>query len=287
MKKKKSQELKKAAAETYSAAAEQSTYALQEAVAKAQHVLKGAVDRSGPVLKDAKERSAAFAARRLDHLEPRIKGALDRVTPAVETAREKLSDDVLPRLQGVLHEAAGHPVVAEATRRGGATIQALKGELEPKRKKSKVKAVFKFLAIGAAVAGAVAAVRHFLAPKDDGWTAHEPSKAYVNSNDTFATAARFAAETVEEEAPPAEESAVEDVLVNDSSPEAPTAAPESTYGEGSYVGANPPEGFTIKGNERSKKYHVEGTGGYERTIAEVWFNSEEAAQAAGFTKAQR
>jgi hypothetical protein len=28
----------------------------------------------------------------------------------------------------------------------------------------------------------------FLAPKDDGWTAHEPSKGYINK-DTFATAA--------------------------------------------------------------------------------------------------
>jgi len=29
------------------------------------------------------------------------------------------------------------------------------------------------------------------------------------------------------------------------------------------------------------------TGGYGRTIAEVWFNSEEAAQQAGFIRAQR
>ena len=35
------------------------------------------------------------------------------------------------------------------------------------------------------------------------------------------------------------------------------------------------------------KIHVPGTGGYERTIAEVWFESEAAAEAAGFTKAQR
>ena len=53
------------------------------------------------------------------------------------------------------------------------------------------------------------------------------------------------------------------------------------------MGTTPPEGYTIKGNERSKKYHVPGTGGYERTIAEVWFNSEEAAAEAGFVKAQR
>mgnify|MGYP002663283664 FL=1 len=65
------------------------------------------------------------------------------------------------------------------------------------------------------------------------------------------------------------------------------AKPAESYGEGSYVGSEPPADFTIKGNERSKKFHVPGTGGDERTIAEVWFNSEEAAEAAGFTKAQR
>jgi hypothetical protein len=58
-------------------------------------------------------------------------------------------------------------------------------------------------------------------------------------------------------------------------------------GEGVYVGHEPPEGFTIKGNERSMKYHVPESGGYGRTVAEVWFNSEEAAQQAGFVRAQR
>ena len=58
-------------------------------------------------------------------------------------------------------------------------------------------------------------------------------------------------------------------------------------GDGSYVGSEPPEGFVIKGNERSMKYHVQGNGGYERTIADVWFSSEDAAEAAGFTRAKR
>ena len=48
-----------------------------------------------------------------------------------------------------------------------------------------------------------------------------------------------------------------------------------------------PEGYTIKGNERSMKYHLPGSAAYERTIAEVWFASEEAAEAAGFVRAQR
>lgn len=67
--------------------------------------------------------------------------------------------------------------------------------------------------------------------------------------------------------------------------ESPLAA--NPYGDGSYMGDEPPEGFTIKGNDRSMKYHVPGSAAYDRTIAEVWFNSEEAAQAAGFVRAQR
>jgi hypothetical protein len=58
-------------------------------------------------------------------------------------------------------------------------------------------------------------------------------------------------------------------------------------GEGIYIGLEPPEGYTIKGNERSKKYHVPESAGYGRTTAEVWFNSEEAAARAGFIRAQR
>jgi hypothetical protein len=65
------------------------------------------------------------------------------------------------------------------------------------------------------------------------------------------------------------------------------AEPERYQGEGVYVGHEPPEGFTIKGNERSMKYHVPESSGYGRTVAEVWFNSEEAAKQAGFVRAQR
>ena len=67
------------------------------------------------------------------------------------------------------------------------------------------------------------------------------------------------------------------------------AAPlaDSPYGTGSYIGDEPPEGYSIKGNDRSMKYHVPGSAAYERTIAEVWFNSEDAAREAGFVRAQR
>ena len=55
---------------------------------------------------------------------------------------------------------------------------------------------------------------------------------------------------------------------------------------GVYVGVEPPEGYTIKGNERSMKFHTPDSNSYGRTIAQVWFLSEEAAEQAGFTKAQ-
>lgn len=302
---KKSRELKKAAAETASAAAEYSSTALKDGLDKAQELLAEAQKQAGPILRDAKVRTADFASRRLDDLEPHIKDALEKVSPAVDAARDKVTDDLLPKLQGALHQAAEHPAVTEATKRGSAAVQALKGELEPVKKKSKFKKVAKFLAIGAIVAGAVAAVRHFLAPKDDGWTAHEPSKAYVNNNDTFTNAAKFASDinnpSEHEVVVSEEELEVQDDMTAEGGPapdvtfvteqdvehEEADAKPAESYGEGSYVGSEPPADFTIKGNERSKKYHVPGTGGYERTIAEVWFNSEDAAQAAGFTKAQR
>ncbi|MGI8879482.1 MAG: 50S ribosomal protein L4 [Jatrophihabitans sp.] len=43
-----------------------------------------------------------------------------------------------------------------------------------------------------------------------------------------------------------------------------------------------PEGFPIKGNASSKLYHVPDSAFYDRTIAEVWFKTAEAAEAAGF-----
>ncbi|MGZ4614348.1 MAG: 50S ribosomal protein L17, sunset domain variant [Actinomycetes bacterium] len=59
-----------------------------------------------------------------------------------------------------------------------------------------------------------------------------------------------------------------------------TAATEAPYGEGS--SATQAEGFDIKGNADSMKYHVPGSPHYDRTEAEVWFATAEAAEQAGF-----
>ena len=66
---------------------------------------------------------------------------------------------------------------------------------------------------------------------------------------------------------------------------ADTAADAKDYGEGSFRGEEPPAGFDIKGNEDSMKYHTTESQWYDSTVAEVWFDSEASAEAAGFTKA--
>jgi large subunit ribosomal protein L4 len=46
-----------------------------------------------------------------------------------------------------------------------------------------------------------------------------------------------------------------------------------------------PEGYDIKGNAQSMKFHAPGGRWYDSTIAEFWFKTAEDAEAAGFTEA--
>ena len=51
------------------------------------------------------------------------------------------------------------------------------------------------------------------------------------------------------------------------------------------VGGGRPAGYDIKGNENSMLFHRPGGRWYDITIAEVWFDTAEAAEAAGFSEA--
>jgi len=67
--------------------------------------------------------------------------------------------------------------------------------------------------------------------------------------------------------------------------DAVTAQDAVDYGADSHLPLDDdsePEGFPIKGNASSKLYHVPGSAFYKRTVAEVWFRTPEAAEAAGF-----
>ena len=59
----------------------------------------------------------------------------------------------------------------------------------------------------------------------------------------------------------------------------------SPFGPGSHAALaddGQPDGFPIKGNASSMLYHVPGSSHYEQTVAEVWFDTAESAEAAGF-----
>ena len=66
------------------------------------------------------------------------------------------------------------------------------------------------------------------------------------------------------------------------------ASDQSPHGEGSHAPLDDvdemPEGYPIKGNAQSMLYHEPDTRYYGATKAEVWFDSAESAEAAGFSK---
>lgn len=75
--------------------------------------------------------------------------------------------------------------------------------------------------------------------------------------------------------------------------EAPKAeTPKAEAAEGQPAGSHAPlesgeapEGFEVKGNADSMKYHVPGSRWYSSTKAEIWFDSAESAEAAGYAPA--
>jgi small subunit ribosomal protein S2 len=77
---------------------------------------------------------------------------------------------------------------------------------------------------------------------------------------------------------PAEEKAEEKAAVAEGEYGADSAAPLED--------GSAPEGFEVKGNKTSKKFHAPSSPWYDRTNAEVWFRTAEAAEKAGFVNAE-
>jgi large subunit ribosomal protein L17 len=97
------------------------------------------------------------------------------------------------------------------------------------------------------------------------------------------------ADAAEAQEVPAAEDAAEDAVDVDEVDEVEESpsTDDAPYGEGSHAPLDDPdeapEGFEIKGNADSMLYHLPGTPFYGRTVAEVWFATAEAAEAAGFS----
>lgn len=276
-----------------------------------------------PVLDDALDRVSPAVDATMKAVRPAVEDALQAIPPTVNFAREKVQADYLPRLAEALRDLASQPLAKEL--KVAVASAALARELEkasaPKR--SGWRTFGKILLAGAVLGGVVVAIRKLLADPSTGWETHTPKTAYVADpvadvvDDVKAKAAKAAdtaadktaevkdkvadvtkaasakvtevAEDVQEKVADAKGDIEEklDKLADEAEGGEESPLARNPYGEGSYVGDEPPEGFNIKGNDRSMKYHVPGSAAYERTLAEVWFNSEEAAQAAGFVRAQR
>ncbi|MCT1367289.1 50S ribosomal protein L17 [Kocuria massiliensis] len=104
------------------------------------------------------------------------------------------------------------------------------------------------------------------------------SKSVVNEATQAANAA--AASNQATEAPVVEEPAAEEPAAEE--------VPASDLPAGSHApleSGEAPEGFQIKGNRDSMKYHVPGSRWYENTRAEIWFDTADSAIAAGYAPA--
>lgn len=200
------------------------------------------------------------------HLAPRVNEAVEKVAPVVAQAYETLSDridDVEPKLAALLEQAEPAELEVSTKRRFG-----LIGKL------------ITVLGLAGLAGGLVVLARKFLGTGDDGWAPAAQGSGWSPEPKVTPAAAKRAAEAATD--------SEEDEEVQSTGEDVVTEAEETEgYGEGAYVGDNPPEGFVIKGNERSMKYHTPHAAGYERTIADVWFETEAAAQASGFTRATR
>jgi large subunit ribosomal protein L22 len=115
-------------------------------------------------------------------------------------------------------------------------------------------------------------------------SARDTARAATGGRRTRSASEARAARVARSRAAAPAEAPVTDEVVADEAVEVVEA--ESPYGRGSAApleDGSAPEGFSIKGNADSMLYHPDDSPYFEQTKAEVWFATEEAAEAAGFS----
>ena len=115
----------------------------------------------------------------------------------------------------------------------------------------------------------------------------EPIAKKATVKEAEAATKRAAKDAKKAEKPAKDEEVVEVEVEKTESTEATEAAAELPQGAvaANEDGSSPDEAYTVKGNMNSMKYHEPDGQWFEQTVAEVWFQSAEDAEAAGFTKA--
>ena len=293
-------------------ALEQGSNAFTDAVNYITPRAKDAAQHTYDYAKDAAQRASEgvgpFIQDARDRIVPLVSEAAERMQPtlehAYETAKDRVEHDVYPVFQDLWTDANENPTVQEASRRGRSAVAALRGDLllpEPKpvpvkREGGLLGKILTVLGIAAVVGVVVIVIRAVLGSDDDGWSPAEPMRPGHEDEEAAWGDSPFDSDSDVDTSAQESIDEAEEAMVSEGgplNPEDQSGAGESAqraeqgYGEGAYVGSEPPEGFIIKGNERSMKYHTPEAAGYDRTNADVWFNSEEAALAAGFIRALR
>ena len=209
------------------------------------------------VIAEAVEEGRYIAARR-----PKVAAAGESAEPKPERSPEE--EAAFTQAQTEARNAAAH---AQADREARLTASKTKPEAAPAAE----------------------------APADEAPAPEAAPAAEAPADEAPAPEAAPAAEAPAEEAPAADEApAPEAAPAAEAAPvaeapadEAPAAAAEAPYGEGSHApldSGEQPDGYPIKGNAGSLLYHGTDSPFYGRTKAEVWFATEAAAEAAGFSK---
>lgn len=115
----------------------------------------------------------------------------------------------------------------------------------------------------------------------------EPIAKKATVKEAEAATKRAAKDAKKAEKPAKDEEVVEVEVEQTESTQAAEAAAELPQGAvaANEDGSSPDDAYTVKGNMNSMKYHEPDGQWFEQTVAEVWFQSAEDAEAAGFTKA--
>ncbi len=124
------------------------------------------------------------------------------------------------------------------------------------------------------------------AKKDDAKKAEPKKDDAPKADEAKKDDAPKADEAKKDDAPKADEAKADEAPAAEAT--APAALVDGGFGADSAApteDGSAPEGFTVKGNKDSMKYHVEGSQWYDQTEAEVWFRTPDAAVAAGFEPA--
>ncbi len=209
----------------------------------------------------------------LRRFRPRARGRATRIrkrTCHITVIVARMSDERLEVVQA--REAAvgrgGRPTTSAASRRA---------RVERSRQRA-----------AAAARGGADTVAEETAPDVDLDDDAETTEAAVVDDDAETTEAVV----VDDDDETAEDSAVDDETAVDSAVDDEATEDSVTLGfeAGAYPGSalpdadgNAPEGFEIKGNEQSRLYHTPDGRYYNATKAEVYFDTVDSAEAAGFS----